>query len=430
VAAISSHRRLKGTRMSAENKIDLERPTFPELDPTVPDHVRDPWPLWKEARERHPVFYIPKLDMYCVTRYEDVRTILRSPDIFSNIDGNVMRTPIPDDMEIPPECPYPKLGDGIVNLDAPRHTRLRKLMQPAFLPAQVRKNANQLRAIANTLIDDFIDKGETDLVKSFSNPFPIQTITMVLGFPPEVASNVRRWTDSFFRLLATPDLSDDEGRAVWTDLLESDAYVRSHVERRRMEPADDMISKLITERSDDGSPSLTDKEIVSNVMAFIVAGSDTTAILITQLVRALHRESLWERVRDDRSLVPKVIEETLRHAGVVRALNKVVTQDTELSGVKIPAGSMVLWSLASANRDELRFPNGEKFDLDRRNTADHVAFSALRHFCIGAPLARLEAEQALGALLDRIPDMRIPDQAIEYHPNYITPAPATLLVRW
>lgn len=411
-------------------KTNLERPTFPEFDPLVPDHVLDPWPLWKEARERHPVFYMPGLDMYCVTRYADVRTMLRDPETFSNVGANVMRAPIPVDVEIPAGCPYPSVGDGLANLDAPRHTRLRKLMQPAFTRRRVGEKTGQMREIADNLIDVFIDAGETDLVRSFSNPFPIQTIAMVLGFPPDAATKFRKWTDSFFYLLATPDLTDDEARVLWMDLLESDAYIREHVERRRQEPEDDMVSDLIVQRSNDGSASLTDKEIVANVIAFVVAGTDTTAILITQMVRALHREGLWELVRDDRSLVPKVIEETLRHAGVVRGLNRVVTKDVELSGVTIPAGSTIYWSGASASRDGEHFADPDSFKLDRPEISDHLAFSALRHFCIGAPLARVEAEQALGALLDRIPEMRVPAQEVEYHPNFVTPTPIGLRVEW
>jgi cytochrome P450 len=166
------------------------------------------------------------------------------------------------------------------------------------------------------------------------------------------------------------------------------------------------------------------------VIAFVVAGTDTTAILITQMVRALHREGLWDQVRDNRELVPKALEETLRHAGVVRGLNRVVTKDVELSGVTIPAGSTIYWSCGSAGRDEEHFEAPDEFRLNRPEISDHVAFSALRHFCIGAPLARVEAEQALGALLDRIPNMTVPEQEVEYHPNFVTPTPVSLKIEW
>jgi cytochrome P450 len=407
-----------------------DRPTFAAFDPLVPDHVRDPWPILARARREQPVFWMPALEMYCVTRYADVKKIIDDPVTFSNVGANKMRVPVPAGIEVPAGCPYPSVGDGVANMDAPRLTRLRKLMQPAFSRGRVAQFAPQIDLIANSLIDTFVQDRHADLVAQFSNPLAIRTIATVLGFPTEDAERFREWTDQFLFLLATPDMGDDEARRLWTGLLESHRYVRDMVRRRARSPQNDLISDLIKATSDDGEPALTEDEIVANVIAFIVAGTDTTAIFVTQTVRLLHQEGLWDSVRDDRSRLDRVMEESLRHTGVVRGINRVATKDTELSGVTIPAGSTVYWMGASANRDPDRFAEPERFDPDRKGLFDHFAFSGGPHFCIGSPLARLESKIAFNALFDRVPDLRVPEQVVEFHPNFVTPAPVSLRVEW
>lgn len=407
-----------------------DRPQFPDFDPLKPDHEQDPWPLLARARKEQPVFWMPHLQMYCVTRYEDVRTIQKDPVTFSNVGANVMRVPVPDDLEIPEGCPFPSVGEGLANSDAPVHTRLRKLMQPAFSRPRVAPYADRIEEIAHSLIDSFIDDGRADLVGQFANQMAMRTIAVVLGFPAEDAAKFRDWTDQFFFLLGTPDMDDDEARRLWSGLIEWYLYIRQMVRDRRQEPQDDLVSALMVPPEDESVEPLSDDEIVANIIAFIAAGTDTTAIFITQTVRLLHEEGLWDAVVEDRSRLEKIMEESLRHTGVVRGLNRVVTQDTELSGVHIPAGSMLYWMGASANRDEEKFPDPDTFDPNRKNVFEHVAFSGGRHFCMGAPLARLESKIAFNALFDRLPSMRIPEQEIEYHPNFITPAPIRLMIEW
>jgi cytochrome P450 len=410
--------------------VEHDRPQFPDFDPMVPDHLRDPWPLLARARQEQPVFWIPKLQMYCVTRYEDVRTIQNDPDTFSNAGANFMRVPIPEDLEIPPGCPFPSVGDGLANQDAPKHTRLRKLMQSSFSRPRVAPFTAQIEQIAHGLIDEFVADGKADLVGQFANKMAMRTIAKVLGFPVQDAGKFRDWTDQFFFLMGSPGMSEDEARRLWTGLLDWYQYIEEMVRVRRKEPQDDLVSALMVKPEDEDIAPLTDSEIVANIIAFIAAGTDTTAIFITQTVRLLHAEGLWEAVRDDRSRLGRVMEESLRHTGVVRGLNRVVTRDTELSGVKIPAGSVLYWMGAAANRDPAQFEDPDQFDPGRKKLFDHMAFSGGRHFCIGAPLARLEAKIAFNALFDRLPTLRIPDQLVEFHPNFITPAPIRLDVEW
>lgn len=407
-----------------------DRPAFPDFDPLTPDHVRDPWPLLARARQEQPVFWMPQLQMYCVTRYDDIRKIHDDPETFANAGANLMRVPIPEGIQIPPGCPFPGVGEGVANQDGASHTRLRSLMQPAFRRARLAEFVSQLEQIANDLIDHFIADGEADLVTQFANPMAVRSIALVLGFPETDAVRFREWTDQFIFLMATPNMSDSEARRLWTGLIEWYQYIKAMVESRRKMPQNDLVSDLMTPPADRAVAPLTDSEIIANIIAFIAAGTDTTAIFITQTIRLLHSERLWEKVRDDRSRLERVMEECLRYVGVVRGLNRVVIRDTELSGVKIPAGSVLYWMAASANRDPAKFADPERFDPDRKALFDHVAFSGGRHFCIGAPLARLESKIALNSIMDRLPTLRVPDQVVEFHPNFLTPAPVRLQIEW
>jgi cytochrome P450 len=303
-------------------------------------------------------------------------------------------------------------------------------MQPAFSRPRVAPFAPQIEQIAHRLIDGIVATGEADLVARFANPMAMQTIAVVLGFPVQDAAKFREWTDQFFFLMGSPGMSEEEGRRLWTGLIDWYRYIQDMVQSRRKKPQDDLVSALMVTPVDEAVAPLTDPEIVANIIAFIAAGTDTTAIFITQTVRLLHAEGLWETVRDDRSRLDRILEESLRHTGVVRGLNRVVKRDTELSGVKIPAGSVLYWMGASANRDPEHFVDPDRFDPERKSLFDHLAFSGGRHFCIGAPLARLETKIALNAIFDRLPTLRIPQQLVEFHPNFITPAPISLRVQW
>jgi cytochrome P450 len=345
---------------------------------------------------------------------------------FSNASAIELANPVPDEVTIPAGCVFPELC-SIGNIDPPEHTRQRKLIQPAFTPKRVGRWADEIRAIADALIDDFIEDGQADMVSAYSNPIPIRVIASILGFPPEAAAKFRYWTDSFFDLLGIPDRAVE----LWRGLVESDEYVRNLIEARRRQPADDLISDLLTFVADDGTPALTDDEITANVHAFVVAGTDTTAILITQVVHLLLQDrSRWGEVVADPGFAEHAIEETLRFRGPLRGNMRIATTECELGGVRLPKGAKLYWMPSSANLDESHYEAADRFDLHRRGKSDHLAFGLGTHFCIGAPLARLEGRIALEQLIKRLPSLRMPEQTVEYEPNIITPAPSRLLVEW
>jgi cytochrome P450 len=342
-----------------------------------------------------------------------------------------MRTPVPEEVEVPAGCPFPLVGDSIANLDPPRHTNVRKLMQYAFTPKRISEFAPQMREVAHGLIDEFIEQGHVDLVPAYSNPFPIQGIALVLGFPPEVGSEkFRPWTDAFLELLASPGLPEDRAAEMWERLIDFYEALKAHVESRRESPQNDLISDFLHEpHSADGDRRLTTDEIIFNTIAFVVGGTDTTATQISHMILCLQERgdvARWNELVADPTLAPKVVDETLRYLGPVRGLNRVVKQDAELGGVKIPAGSVLFWMGSSANRDDTVFERPDEFDMHRKDMSHHLGFGALTHFCIGAPLARLESQIALECLVERIPDLQVADDKIVYPPNFVMPGPLNL----
>jgi cytochrome P450 len=255
----------------------------------------------------------------------------------------------------------------------------------------------------------------------------------VLGIPPERTAGFRDWAEDFFRLSGATDVPEEEAAVRWRRMYGWDQFIRGFVAERRAEPQNDLTSDMIQAQTDDGQPAFTDDELIANILGIVAAGADTTTILITHLVYLLsgHPEQ-WEELKADRSLIPKAVEETMRLLGPVRGLRRTTTTDVELGGVRIPKGETLYLHVASASRDAEVFEDPERFDIHRANATKHLGFGIWTHFCIGAPLARLEARLAIAVLADRIPDMRLVDgdAGLEYTDNMVLPSPLGLEVAW
>jgi cytochrome P450 len=348
--------------------------------------VPDPYRAYARLRHDEPVklLDLPMGPAYLVTRYDDVLAVLKDGVLFSS-HANAKGIGL-------------VMGRTILEMDGAEHQRHRNLVSLAFVPKALQGELPQVIAgIAHDMIDQFAGAGHAELVSQFTRTFPLRVIAHIIGIPIADYDTFKRWS------LDLIGFADDPA-AGFDAVAKLDAYLGPIVEARKAEPRGDLLSTL-THAEVDGQ-RLHDEEIYGFLRLLLPAGSDTTYRLIGSALFALltHPAEL-DGVRADRSLLERVIEETLRWEAPVQFASREATGPAVVGGVEIPPGAQLLTAIGSANRDE-RWEHAERFDL-HRHPADHLAFGFGRHFCLGAHLARLEAHTALNALLDRLPNLRL-----------------------
>jgi cytochrome P450 len=417
-------------RSTQEAGAPPETPVLEGFDPLEPEQVGEPFAWLARAREEMPVFYIPKLDVWCLTRMEDVLTAFKDTERFSNTHAEVGTPPPELASELPDGHP---VAHSLDSLDPPQHTRVRKLAQRAFTPRHLSAREDEIAAICQGLVDEFIGLGTTDLVASFTTHIPVRVIAALLGMSQDDAPAMKEWTDDWFQIWLGDDPPDVRAQR-WQRTIEFDRFIRAFVEDRRANPREDLTSSLVHAVSDDGEPSLTTFEVVCVIAGIVAAGSDTTSILLAHAVwLMLTNPGTWERVTADPSLIPRVVEETVRLRNPVRGLRRVTTCPVHLGDADIPEGATLYVHVGSANRDASIFERAEEFDIDRPDLSEHVGFGKWTHFCLGAPLARLEARIALEILVGRFPRLRLCEEErshLQYVPNAVVPAIRHLKVAW
>jgi cytochrome P450 len=383
------------------------------------------------ARSEQPVFYIAEFDRWCVTRHADVLKVLR--DVVTYSSGDMITLP-----PIPPALAQ-DLPDGhpqrfaLVSIDPPDHTRIRRLIQRAFTSKRAAEKEPEIRAVANKLIDGFIDSGRMDLLRDYAGHIPVAVVTAILGAPAHDESRFEEWTQDSLTLIGKPAISQEELLELYGRSIHFDRYVRRLIEDRRRMPRDnDLITTLVQATSADAEPTLSDSEIVGLISSVLVAGSETSAILIAHAVfNLLETPDRWKQVVDEPKLIPAAIEETLRHRSPIQGLYRTTTREAQLGGVTLPKGASVYVHIGSTGHDQSVFEEPDSFDIHRPNATDHLGFGRWTHFCLGAPLARVEVRVALECLTARIPGMSlVPGQRLEYRPSLQVPMLRGLLVRW
>jgi cytochrome P450 len=358
-----------------------------DYNPLSPEAIENPYPFYAYLREHAPVYWIEPLQAWALSRYADVDFALRNPQIFPS-SGFTNQTL--GDLNPTPETPW------ILDMNPPDHTRLRKLANKGFLPRLIRALEPRVQEITRQLIASLRSQTEGDLVSMLSGPLPTTVIAEMLGVEEDRLSDFKRWSDDI--VLGTSRPTEEATRA---RVRESGAALRAYfeqlIERRRTDSGADVLSALV--RAEEEHDTLTSAEILGLAILLLLAGNETTTNLIGNAVRNLlsHPEEL-AKVRADRTLVPSLVEEVLRYESPVQLIPRQTARAVELEGGKIPAGATVFLLLGSANRDERKFPEPDRFDVTR-NPQDHVAFGYGIHYCLGAPLARLEGRMALDSLL-------------------------------
>jgi cytochrome P450 len=355
-----------------------------EIDLFSPDFQEDPYPAYSWLRREAPVYHEPRYGVYALTRYADVDETLRDHETFRSGAG-----PAP----MPSNRPGVELLPLLAATDPPHHDQLRALVSRAFTPRRVSESEPRIRAFAERLVADLPD-GDFDLVPGLSVPLPVAVIAEILGVDASHQDDFRRWSDATVGLMDRPPEP-----AMMQASAELIGFFRALLEERRKRPQDDLISDLL-EAEIEGR-RLTEPELDAFFIMLLVAGNETTTNWISNHLNILaRRPDLWKACREDRSLIPLALEETLRYDSPVQNLGRETTRDVEIHGVAIPAGSRVVVSFGAANRDPEVFEAPDDFRLDRGDSR-HLAFGQGRHFCLGAGLARLEGRIALEALLDR-----------------------------
>jgi cytochrome P450 len=368
-----------------------------DYNPLAPDVRRDPYPHYAALRRDHPVYRIEALGAYAISRYDDVLFALTHPELFSstgysntNINGRPTKM--------------------MIFVDPPDHTRLRGLVNRGFTPKMVADLEPRIRQLTTELIDDVLRSGGTDLIADLAIPLPVTIIAEILGVDPAHKDDFKRWSDWIVLdfMGQIPEALQEE---MQKDMDAFAAYFEQAVEERRAAPRDDLISALI--RAETEQQALSADEVLVFIVLLLVAGNETTTNLLGNAVIALlEHPAQLAKVREDLSLVPNTVEEVLRYDAPVQFLLRRAAEDVEVAGTVIPRDSLVLVNFASANRDERKFPDPDRFDVTR-DAQGHLAFGHGIHFCLGAPLARLEARIALEQIITRLPELRRVDDTVE-----------------
>ncbi|GAA2658975.1 cytochrome P450 [Streptomyces lunalinharesii] len=378
----------------------MSNSSLPHADAFTPESLRDPHALYAKMRDQAPVqkVVLPQgLAVWLLTRYDDVRAALSDPRLRSDksdVDGVLRNHLVSQEAR---ESWVDELSGNLLNTDPPDHTRLRRLVNRAFTPRTVAAMRSRIEEVTDDLLDDLPRGSEVDLLASFALPLPIIVICDLLGVPPKDRGVFTDWSNA---LLSSADAAEtaEAGQQMF-------AFLGALLAEKRARPADDLLSSLVQVR--DEEDRLSEGELISMALLLLVAGNESTVNLIGNSVLALlrHPDQL-AALRADPALLPGAIEEFLRYDGPINtATFRSTAEPVTFSGVTIPAGELVVVSLLAANRDADRFADPDRLDVTRP-AGGHLGFGHGAHFCLGAPLARMEGEIALGRLLARFPDIK------------------------
>ncbi|WP_437818321.1 cytochrome P450 [Sorangium sp. So ce1078] len=358
------------------------------IDVSAPDVRANPYPLYAEMRRASPVCQVDPGGIWAVTRYDDVLFVLKNPGIFSSEGFKAALQP--------PWVDYNPFANSMLAMDPPSHTRLRGLVHRAFGPATVARLESRIRSVAAELADGLA--GGADFVDALAHPLPAFAIGEILGLDHALRADFRRWSDALSAIMPEPQSPDDPQR-VRTTVADLTRYLMAVIAERRRAPMDDTVSDLVGAELD--GQRLTDAEIVEFLVLLLLAGLDTTTHLLgNSLVFLADHPDMMERLHAEPALVPLFVEEMLRYDSPVQMVPRIATTEVAISGVTVPRGALVAPFLASANRDETKFKDPDRFDL-HRGSQGALHFGQGIHFCIGAALARMEARAALEAVVTR-----------------------------
>ena len=401
------------------------------FDPFNDPYISDPYSFYQRARSEEPVFYSPVIDHWVVSRYEHVKQMLHDTERYSSRMAQSPIKPWPQEAIDMLNAQDFHLVPNLSNNDPPSHTQVRRFLNEAFLPRRIKWIEPHVRRIVTEVIDGFIEKGKVDLVKEMLYETPARVLFTFLGIPDDDIEKVKTWSEGR-ALLTWGNLSDEAIIAEMPTFIEYLQYCYDLVDRLDKTPGEDYTSELLLKLKREQPEGMDKNRVVITIFGLLMAGHETTTNQSSNGIRTLlqQRES-WDALCADHALIPNAVEEIIRHESSVISWRRVAKRDVEIEGVVIPAGAQILVMLASANRDEAQFHDGESFDIGRKNARQHLSFGHGNHYCLGAPLARLELKIFLEELTRRLPSLRlVADQTYSYSPNTTHRGPQSLWVEW
>lgn len=392
------------------------------LDLNHPDFVFDPYPLLADLRENRPVFFDPLWNKVFFTRYEDIATLLKDRRLGRSILHVLSR----DELGWPPPNPLTRnfdhfQSDHMLDNEPPKHTRLKSLMLKAFTPSRVEGLRGKIQAIVDGLIDRVEGRGRMDLLKDFAEPIPVAVIAELLGVPEEERAPLRPWSAAIVKLYEL-GYSDEQARTANQAVVEFSDYVKRLARQRSRQPRDDLISALV--RVEEQGEMLSEDELVSNCILLLNAGHEASVNGTTLGMLSLHHHpdqmSLARNAaaKGNAEFFKAAVEELLRFDTPLPMFERWVLADFDFNGVPLKRGTEVGLLYASGNRDARRFSDPDKLDLTRRDNP-HLTFGLGIHYCIGAPLARVELQTSFQTLLKRLPGIRIAREPVEYTGGFV-----------
>ncbi len=397
----------------------LERDLF-----TDPEILQDPAPYYAALREHGPVWREPNRGVVILSGIEEILDVYSDHEHFSAIVsslGPMVKIPDPDPGESWVDAverlrDVIPMGNMLVGLDPPRHTRLRGLAGRLFTPNRLKENEEFMWTLADRLIDELAGRGEVEFGAAFARPFTLLVIADLLGVPREHHDRFRGWLGDDTANAGDPD-GEHDGDQVFANL---NPYFTRYIEERRVSPGEDVMSRLATARFPDGAlPDVAD--LVGLATIFFLAGQETTARLLAAGMRVLAEQpALARALRSDPGAIPAFVDECLRLEGPIKATFRMALQDTKIGDVDVPAGTVVMGLVGAANRDARVFDDPDRFDPKRRDARRNISFGHGEHFCPGASLARAEARISFDRILARLDDFQLVDPGkLSYAPTFI-----------
>jgi cytochrome P450 len=382
----------------------------------TPQFLADPHPTFQRMRAEDPVYWDPRLRMWFLVRYDDIQRVARDPR-FSAMRADHFGRDAPASVQEKLVEINRFLAGFLLFNDPPTHTRLRNLIGKAF-STQVTES---LRPFIQQVVDDAIDavqsRGRMDVIADLARPLPSAVIAKMLGIPGEDIHRFKGWTDDLFALVGSPVANEEIVAIGYRGVVGLKEYFRDNIALRRKQPSDDLLSLLV--HAEDQGQLLDDEEIVGTCALLLVAGYETTTNLIGNGLMALfaHPDQM-QLLRDDPELIDGAVEEFLRYKSAAFRLMRRAREDVELGGQMISAGQVVFGLLHAGNRDPAHFADPERLDITRKGN-QHLGFGYGPHFCVGAPIARLETKIAINAMLQRLPELALPSQPLEWLPTTV-----------